>query len=399
MRNSSDKPKVAVVGLGGRGLDYFAGYFARSRNVDLVAVADVNPTRRQAARERLGAGVEVLESHRALLRREEIVAVAVATDEASHAPITLDLLRAGKHVICEKPMARTAADCARMLRAARRAERYLAVGFCLRYAAFFRKMKSLVDQGAIGRVIVAIAYDAVEAGGRYYFHNRARKLKSLTLEKGVHTIDIVNWILGRVPRRVAAFGGLDYFGGRRPVTLKCPACSDQRACPEDSMKARARWLPEHFDPSFVPFDNATMPNDCVFRRDIRYNDNLVAIIDYAGGARGTYIECHFTPAYSRRFTFIGDRGELSGDSFSGRLSLHERFTDKTYRFVVQGKGDHGGGDDGQMRAWIAALRSGEPLEPDGTAGLFSTAIAEAIDRSIEEGVVVTLPAFRGIAGG
>lgn len=397
MGQGSARPRVAVVGLGGRGLDYFASTWRRSRKVELVAVADRDPVRLARARKRLGRGLHYAGGHDELLVLDGFTAVAVATDPASHARIAGDLLRAGKDVICEKPLAETARDCARLIRSAQDHGRQLSVGFCLRFGAFFRAMKDLVDGGAIGPVRVAMAYDAVEAGARYYFHNRRRKLRSLTLEKGVHTLDIVNWIIGSVPRRVAAFGGLDYFGGDRAPTLTCDACPDQRTCPEDSFRQRDRWLPEHFDPAFKPYDPAAMPRACVFRRDIRYHDNLTAVIEYANGARATYVECHFTPAYSRRFVFIGDRGELAGDSFTGEIRVHERFTDKLRTQVVQGKGDHGGGDAGQMRAWLRALADGQPLVPEGSAGLYATAIAEAIDRSIAERRMVTIPTFREIS--
>lgn len=387
----NDRLGVAVIGLGGRGLEYFAVNFQRARGVRLVAVADLDKKRRDTARNALGEGILYLHRHSDLASLDGVDAVAVATNGPTHAPITIDLLRAGKHVICEKPMADTAADCRRMIAAARKAGRQLAVGFCLRYGAFFLKMKQLVDQGAIGRVIMGTGYDAVEAGARYYFHNAGRDVGSLTLEKGVHTIDIVNWIMGSQPRRVAAFGGLNYFGGDKPRGLKCPQCPEQKTCPEDSMKQRDRWLPEHFDPAFQPYSRAAMPDDCVFRRDITYKDNLTAIIEYANGARGNYIECHFTPAYTRRFVFIGDRGEMTADSWSGRITIHERFTQKVYRLTARGRGDHGGGDAGQMKAWIKALRSGAPLEPPGETGYYATAVAEAIDASIEQGKIVTIP--------
>lgn len=78
-------------------------------------------------------------------------------------------------------------------------------------------MKKILNRGDIGEVRIAYAVDNVSVGGNYYFHDRQRRadyIVSLVLEKGTHTLDLMNWFIDAQPLKVYAEGGRDVFGGQ-----------------------------------------------------------------------------------------------------------------------------------------------------------------------------------------
>src|SRR5674476_478583 len=97
---------VAVVGAGNISPSHMRGYRAFPNRCRIVALCDVVPARAEAKTRDLGLeDVYVVDSHEKLLGRDDIDLVSVCTPPSSHAPVTIDLLRAGKNVIVEKPMA------------------------------------------------------------------------------------------------------------------------------------------------------------------------------------------------------------------------------------------------------------------------------------------------------
>lgn len=170
--------------------------FQRDERVRIVAVCDVDKARVEAAAKRFGS--EAYTSYEEFLRNPNLDLVVVATPNYMHAPHTIDALKAGKHVLCEKPMALTVKDCDEMNESSTRFGRLLAVGFQLRFKDVFQKARKKL--GELGEPLNA--YVLRLSPNPYDLTLRWRREKSLMggliLSMNCHEIDMMRWLLGEI---------------------------------------------------------------------------------------------------------------------------------------------------------------------------------------------------------
>lgn len=166
-----------------RGLDW----------AELAAFAEINSSRRSEIAARR------FDDWREMLGEVELDAVIVSTPPAVHSSIVEGALAAGKHVLCEKPLAPTPEACRRLVEAARRNGRTLAVGFNQRYFPAVAYVKRGIAAGKIGRPTHARAYAGhrglEELGRRWAFEPEALSCGAI-MDNGVHLIDHVRYLLG-----------------------------------------------------------------------------------------------------------------------------------------------------------------------------------------------------------
>ncbi|MBI1764598.1 MAG: Gfo/Idh/MocA family oxidoreductase [Acidobacteria bacterium] len=150
--------KAAVIGTGGMG----RGLIAQCQKdlIDLRALCDINPKRRRAVAETLVKNgwpqPKEYDDWREMLQKEDLEAVIIATPLWSHADIAVGCLDAGKHVLCEKMMAKSEADCLRMIDAMKRNKRLLEIGYQRYYNPVYQASYSnIIKQGLIGEVYFA----------------------------------------------------------------------------------------------------------------------------------------------------------------------------------------------------------------------------------------------------
>jgi len=119
-----EKIRVGIIGCGGIANGKHMPSLSKLDNVEMVAFCDIKEERASKAAKDYGVdGAKTYNDYRKLLEDKNIDVVHVCTPNKSHANITVDALEAGKHVMCEKPMAKTAIDAKRMLDAAKRLEK------------------------------------------------------------------------------------------------------------------------------------------------------------------------------------------------------------------------------------------------------------------------------------
>lgn len=149
---SNDKPvSVGVAGLGRSGWDiHVAALRELPEQFRVVAALDNLPERRREAADALGC--RVYERYENLLADREVELVVVAVPTQLHADATIAAMRAGKHVVCEKPIARDLAECDRMIAAEKETGRLLTVFHNRRYSPTFLKVRQIVQSEALGRV-------------------------------------------------------------------------------------------------------------------------------------------------------------------------------------------------------------------------------------------------------
>lgn len=189
----------AILGTGRHPHLKVAPAIRRARDARLVAVFSRDKARAEAAVVQFGAerGYAALD---ALLSDPEVDAVWVCTPNGLHAEHTLRALAAGKHVLCEKPMALTVEDAEALVAAARRQGRQLGVGFHLRHHPGYRLAKQAVQEGSLGEITYARGQWALHGVGIArpgWWSDPALAGAGILMGTGVHVIDLLRAVLQR----------------------------------------------------------------------------------------------------------------------------------------------------------------------------------------------------------
>jgi predicted dehydrogenase len=199
------KLRMGVVGLGmGRG--HARGYLSHPQ-AELVALCDMDPVR--LAQEAAEMGVaQTYEDALEMFDRADLDAVSIAVPNKLHAPLTIAALKRGLHVLCEKPMARTAKEAERMLAAARTAKKNLMINFSFRFSDMSFALKEQVDAGVVGDIYFGRSVwhrrrGVPRFGG--WFGVREMSGGGPLIDLGVHRLDLALWLMG-YPEPIAVSG-------------------------------------------------------------------------------------------------------------------------------------------------------------------------------------------------
>jgi predicted dehydrogenase len=194
--------RVGVIGAGVGALHLAA--YAQLPQVEIVALAGLDDERVR----RVAAEYQVPQTYREyqdLLAAPGIDAVSVCLPNALHAPVSIAAMRAGKHVLVEKPLARSAAEGREMLAVAAETGRVLMVSFDKRYRGDVQWIKQYIDTGALGRIYYAKAHWMRRSGiprlGSWFVSKEIAGGGPL-IDLGVHVLDIAMYLLGE-PRALA----------------------------------------------------------------------------------------------------------------------------------------------------------------------------------------------------
>ena len=151
--------KVGIIGCGGIGQNKHMPSLHKIENVEMVAFCDLVLERAQMCKEKYGTpDALVCTDYREVLAVEDIEVVHVLTPNREHAEISVAALKAGKHVMCEKPMAKTAEGARQMCEAAKASGKKLAIGYQHRMKPQARTAKDYIDSGALGDIYYANCY-------------------------------------------------------------------------------------------------------------------------------------------------------------------------------------------------------------------------------------------------
>ncbi len=235
--------KAAIIGTGGMGTEHVAR--CQKEFIDMKALCDINPKRRQ----KVAAGMvkagwpqpKEYDDWQEMLQKEDIEAVLIATPLWTHADIAVGCLDAGKHVLCEKMMAKSEAECQRMLDAARRNNKILEIGYQRYYNPVYQAAyNNIIKQGLLGDVYHARLVWHRNASWRrdeeppspdfnpskwgypdweHLLNWRVYKQYSggLMAELGSHQITATSWFFDSAPEAVYSTGGTHQYKDGREV--------------------------------------------------------------------------------------------------------------------------------------------------------------------------------------
>ena len=194
-----EKLRIGIVGCGGiANGKHLPALKNESDRVKMVAFCDLIPERaEQAAKEYGTPDAKTCTDYHELIADKSIDVVHVCTPNRSHCEISVAALEAGKHVMCEKPMAKTAADARKMLEAAKKSGKKLTIGYQSRFTKEAQVIKKAVDRGDLGEIYFAKAHAvrrrAVPTWG--VFLNEYEQGGGPLIDIGTHALDLTLWMM------------------------------------------------------------------------------------------------------------------------------------------------------------------------------------------------------------
>ena len=210
-----------IVGLGQLANEWIGPAIRASKSGRLVACADSLIERAKSFSSAYGVE-RIYGSYEALMKDPDVEAVYVATPNAFHGPVTRAAARAGKHVLCQKPMAFTVAEAEEMVAACHKAGVVLRIGLQLRFQRILQEAQDQVRKGRIGTVreVTVQRYAPIgEAKASPWRYELAVAGAGALADVGVHVVDFVRWIVGDPIRRVFASAHPDRASGRPDETV------------------------------------------------------------------------------------------------------------------------------------------------------------------------------------
>ncbi|MGP2441724.1 Gfo/Idh/MocA family protein [Streptomyces sp. JW3] len=377
MSASPPELRVGVVGVGQRA--QLATLADRPGTARVVSCADPAERGRADARKLFGADVRVHERYEDLLA-DDLDAVFVLTPDDAHTAPALFFLEAGVAVFAEKPLTVDLADCDRVLATAARTRTRLYVGHNLRHLPVLRRMRRIIDEGAIGRVRAVWCRHFVGHGGDYYFkdwHAERARTAGLLLQKGAHDLDAIHWLAGGYSRSVTALGDLAVHGDN----------PHRRTAPQGPQRVQDWFDTEVWPPSALRDLNPVV--------DVEDISMMLTRLD--NGVLTSYQQCHFTPDYWRNYTVIGDEGRMEnfGDGIEGddpvikvwnrRRSGYRPDADLNLTVTDENGGEHGGADQAIVAEFLRFAAHGGATDTSPVAAREAVAAGLAATASLRSG--------------
>ena len=399
------RKRYAVAGASGRGLSMFARPIAErfQDRAELVGLFDVNPVRAGYVAAEAG-GVPLFDDFDVMLEVSRPDTLIVTTIDRVHHEYIVGGLEAGFDVISEKPMTIAAEECRAILAAERRSEGSLTVTHNYRYMPYVTRVKELLRQGVIGRVL-AVDFEwflDTHHGADYFrrWHRRKANSGGLLVHKSSHHFDMVNWWLEQEPREVFARGARHVYGPTRSQRgERCSTCQYARSCEffidlRDNPTMRSLYFDaEHVDGYFR--------DGCVFAEEIDIEDTMSVTVAYDAGTVLTYSLIAYAPYEGWRATLTGTEGRLellvpesgpASDVSSDAVTVFDKAGNPTNHAVARSGGGHGGADE---RLWERLF--GDQALPDPLGhhagshdGAMSILIGVAANRSVTTGQQVRI---------
>lgn len=196
--DTEKKLKIGIIGCGGIANGKHMPSLAKLKNVEMAAFCDITLEKAQKAAKEYGVeNSKVYIDYKELLKDKTIDIVHVCTPNKSHADVTVSALEAGKHVMCEKPMAKTVDGAKRMVEAAKFSGKKLTIGYQNRFRPDSQYLKNACERGDLGEIYFAKAHAlrrrAVPTWG--VFLNEEEQGGGPLIDIGTHALDLTLWMM------------------------------------------------------------------------------------------------------------------------------------------------------------------------------------------------------------
>jgi len=417
---------AVLLGAGSRGRYIYGPYAEKFPNeLKIVAVAEPDEERRsQFAKIHAIPPEFVYDSWEKAFDQGRIADVMIiCTLDRMHYVPAMKAMELGYHVMLEKPMSPSLAECIQLEQASLRHQRLLVVTHVLRYSPFWSGIKKCIQDGELGTVGTIQLTENV--GYHHMTHSYVRgnwrnseETSPMILAKSSHDLDIISWLMDQPCRSVSSYGSLLHFreeNAPEGSTLRCiDGCAVEQECPFSAMKMYiqpphhpwARYMTSDLSQEGIMKALKEGPfGRCVYRCDNNVVDHQVVNLAFENGANASFIMSGLTQSGTRRVQIMGTHGEIIGDMDKGAFTLFRYATGEQVEIRCNVEGDgHGGGDERMVNSFLRDVRQFE-LNPShgltsATASLQSHLMAFAAEHSrLNEGFAVNLSDFAAEAEG
>ena len=385
----SKVPELIVIGCGSRGTGY-AGFVKNfPEKAKIVACAEP----RDFYRNRVGDDHNIPEEFRfhdwrdVLARPKFADAVLICTQDAMHEEPAIAAAKLGYNILLEKPMAPTAAACRRIVAAVKEANVTFAVCHVLRYTAFTRKLKEVLNTGAIGDIVSIQHLEGLQHWHQAHSFVRGNwrneeESSFMLLAKCCHDLDWLRYVMGFKCLKAHSFGSLFHFNkanqpaGAADRCVDCPA-GVEAFCPYSALKI---YLRDRVFKGNTGWPTAVLTTDttaegvlkalqegpygrCVYACDNDVVDHQTVNLEFENGATAVFTMAGCSQYGKRQMAIFGSHGEIRGDGET--LTLHTYLTGETRSIPIPppDPGDrHGGGDSNLLKSFVKAIRTGDRTE-------------------------------------
>jgi predicted dehydrogenase len=431
--------EVVLIGAGNRGANAYASYaLEHPDQMRIVAVAEPDPARRNRF-----ADTHDLDTDRTFTHWEELLsrgqlgdAAIVATQDQMHVAPTVAALQAGYHVLLEKPMAHTLADCVELVQSAERSGRILQICHVLRYSPFWRALHAVLESGRLGDIITVehrenVAYwHMAHSFVRGNWRNAAQS-SPMILAKCCHDLDLLVWNFPSPVRRLSSVGSLLHFRADQvgpeiparctdgcPIETTCPFSAvgiylDARPFPNFTRDAAARGY-DPDAPNIWPF-NVLSPDvsrsgrlhalregpygRCVYHCDNDVVDHQLVTMQLESGTSVVLAMHGHSNEEHRSLRIDGTRATLRARfGAPSEITLHPHGSGAVEQIPVPpSRSGHGGGDHNLVADFLAAARGVIAPMTSARASLESHLLAFAAEEARLHHSVIDMRDFRARA--
>ena len=267
------KIKLGIIGCGGIANGKHLPSLSKVKKVELVAFCDIEVSKAEQAAEQYGTeNAKVYEDYKELLRDESIDVIHVLTPNISHAEISIAAMEAGKHVLCEKPMAKTASEAKEMLDVAKSTGKKLTIGYDNRFRPDSQHLHKITSRGDLGEIYFAKAHAvrrrAVPTWG--VFLDEEKQGGGPLIDIGTHALDLTLWMMNNYKPK-SVMGSVYHKLGKN----------------ENAANAWGPWDPEKFTVEDSAFGFITMENGATISLEASWALNTLDVDEAKCSLSGT----------------------------------------------------------------------------------------------------------------
>lgn len=350
--------KIGIIGCGGIANGKHMPSLKKIKNVQMVAFCDIIEERAVKAAEEYGVeGAKVYTDYKELLKDRDIEVVHVCTPNRSHAFISIDAMEAGKHVMCEKPMAKTYKEAKEMLDASERTGTKLTIGYQSRWRADSLYLKKMCEDGELGEIYygkaIALRRRAVPTWG--VFLNEYEQGGGPLIDIGTHALDLTLWMM-------------DNYKPKMVVGTTFEKLKNQKDCGN----AWGDWDPKKFTVEDAAFGFIVMENGATIMLESSWALNIRNPKEAITMICGTEGGADMFDGLNINFIKNGRQCILKPDLTAGGVAFYDGDGDEDPSVL-------------EARAWLDAVVNDHEPRTKASQALVVTQILEAIYESAKTG--------------
>jgi len=278
--------KIAIIGCGRIANNAHFPALTKLENIQIKYVCDIIESKAQAVKEKFAKEAQVITDYKVALADKDVDGVFVLTPNYAHYTVTMDALKAGKHVFCEKPITVDYKKSAEMAREAEKQHKILQIGVCNRYNRAVEKIEKYIREGKLGNVYhVYCSFRSFRCipglGGD--FTTKSQSGGGVLIDWGVHFLDLILYVLGGAKLRTVS------------CEQYCEMAKDMRSYKYKNMWAEDTANIENgtndvddFISGFIRTDKANISFNGAWAQNIDSDDMFIDFMGDKGGIRLSY---------------------------------------------------------------------------------------------------------------